>query len=797
MINKHIFSLVENPNDLPSSNENMADMFYREVIPTRNIQDIGTAGTYSSKFAGSAISLRWMLDNRTWWIPSRSYLSLQLEITKPDGTKIQEQDQIAPNMGIAPSLFNRLHFKMNDVSVAHISEYISQCDAMGKRVYQTSHWMGKNIGQDVGFWSPHFKRRQADLTKTDVVADEIIVEEYDGFIKLTREELGFGQSEEKQSSYVNFLIDNTTNTFSYTSVGGAFLPNANEVFKNGDLMFFKPQNNVRYFVYMLGIRTGGNNNGGYVRGITGAAFVLGQDTSISGPGWKMFVLRHKCDICSSTSVSTYLVNDLSNVTRAITAADSTIEFGGLGLTSITCLCPGDFAFTQPVNGGAGSLRNGGIITNQIQATELVLGLSQGVWEAGDQVAVANNTEVVKTGYCVASLKDWSNVNVACTLEALTNIVTVTFLNQTFSKIWDVLQPGDYIGINYLAAGETIWGFVQDIIDATHFHLCISRSWVANLGDGTQDNGFLFAIYRYVPCCKAVYVDKAKNANKFDINWKPSCLSIFNYPGAIPGGCKFEFEIQGNNQFYTGLAIETPPGIVKVPRNTASTVGFDYQLLVKSVKFYVCTVTGPAIGDDQYSYYLNLNEIRAHTRTLNTTSTTQTAIDVTPSSYALALAFQDKRAEVSARTDYSISKFHVGLKDELYLKRYSIRFAGLSLPQPDADIQYNPNNLDEFWGKVYIRNQFYLNQYYKTTGGENFNDWKERGLFLYHPFIRSAGNKEGRVYVITQFENETQLRPGFSTTSTENMNLFLFEFYRSFAYIRMSKGNVFEVRTAIQ
>ena len=138
-MDQSIFNLIENPNDLPSSNENMSDLYYREVLPTRDVTDLATANTYNSKFGGTNISIRWSLDNQTWWIPSKSYIKLDIELTKAGASgdsseSLKSVDQIAPNMGLAASVFNRMQVKMNDTTISQISQFIPQCDAISKRV---------------------------------------------------------------------------------------------------------------------------------------------------------------------------------------------------------------------------------------------------------------------------------------------------------------------------------------------------------------------------------------------------------------------------------------------------------------------------------------------------------------------------------------------------------------------------------------------------------------------------------------------------------------------------------------
>lgn len=811
MLSKNIFTLVENPNDLPSSNENMADMYYREIIPTRNITDIGTSTTYSSQFGGNPIQLRWMLDNRTWWLPSRSYLRIELELTKPDGTNLVKEDEIAPNMGIGPSLFNQIHFKMNDVSVCHINQFIGQCDALAKRVYQTSEWLDRNVGNDTGFWNPHFSKRQQDLIVKGNAAEEVIVTEKSNFIVLTRDQLGLGQTQSGQANWIKIVVANT-GILTISSIGSAFLPKLKDIFEPGDLLSIHQDVlesagvQGKWYTYMvLDIISDTTMQLGAISGTTIPKTI---DTEANGgSGYQLQVWRHR-GLCKSvkyvlsdnaeSQVSSFVTTKANAVQVTLTVNTHTVTFTEVGNTEYIGGGLGDFYFSW-INGNASY--NGGMITDFQTALIIHVGFPLAGWQAGRAAAVSDIYSV-NTGWKTVNLNDGLGYDAGVNLVRIYNgyIMEIVKANPTEISAYERFLPGDFIYMKS-QAGAFFGAFIHHVISDSDVLTELYLSASEPMPDMAQNqNNNILQLYRYCPESKLLNVgNKSKLASKFDLNWKPSCLSIFNYPGAIPGGCKFELEVQGNNQFYQGFAIETPPGINKVARNASAIGSADYQLLVKSLKFYVCTVTGPVVGEDQYSYYLNLNEIRAHTRVLNTTSLTQTAIDVTPSSYALALAFQDKRSETAEDTSYSVTKFHVGLKDELYLSRYSIRFAGLSLPQPDAQLAFKKEgqSIQNYLNNHYMRNQLYLNQYYKTTGGESYADWVERGVFFYHPFIRSAGNKEGRAYVITQFDEQTNGKEGFNPSSLDQMSLFLFEFYRSFAYIRISKGNVYEVRTAIQ
>jgi len=810
---KDIFNLIENPNDLPSSNQGMAEMFYREILPTRNVSDSATLTAYNSQFGGTNISIRWNLDNRTWWIPARSYLKLDVEITKPDGSSLTLADQIAPNMGLAPSLFNRISFKMNDTTVSQISQYIPQCDAISKRIYNSENWMGKAEGDSTEFWNAYQAKRLHDITSNGYVCDYVqALENENGavldYLVTGKEELGLGPIQAANAPALTITGATHVLTLHANAYAGVLASFA-DIFRQGDIL-------------LLQLRTGAPANEAFQRLVfvndiidaTNLHFISLSGIALGNAGTNNDGLANITRFRHIDPLTVIQKNGFANEfasTREVVAATGLVNFDS-GYND-NLLLQNDIV-VAPIAADANA-RMGYLVANKLNAFQFYGG------ETNPAIAIAAanvDMQLIKfsDSYIFTSAEDlgysWAPAQNNSHSYTVTAAGVLTQFQNGAANVPPAFNDLDALGNPTFRQGDFI---VTRLANTAYRYYWVNQVTGANtmivLGsnvlpaEGANNNGLNYIVGRLRYQNKdilgnlSVPYNQAKRKNKFDICWKPSCLSIFNYPGALPGGTKFELELQALAQEYVGLAVETPYGVKKSGRVSASIVGKDYQVLIKNLKLYICQVQGPVVGNDEYSYYINMNECRAHTRKLLSKSLVQTSLDVTPSSYALALAFQDNRAINREDSDISVTKFHVAGdnsdREELALSRYSIRFSGLSVPQPDAELK--EGELQEFLCNQYIRNQMYTNQYFKQSGGESMQDWKERGIYFYHPFVRSAGNREVRAYVQTQFNDSDDTQDQLSETGLNNMQLFLFEFYRAFALVKMRNGFVYNIQTATQ
>lgn len=836
-MNQNIFDLIENPKDLPSSNENMAEMYYREILPLRNIKDVATATALNVQLAGNNVSFRWNFDNRTWWLPSRSYFRIKYKLTLPgdpdsDLTELSYTDGIAPNMNMASCFWNNITFKMNDIQVSKISQFIPQIETMQKRIYNSRETLNKNTLSDSNYGNPYQEHRLRQFVADGKISEHYyspVTELQQNYNVFTRQDFDLG-------------TNNILGTYDYNKAADNFLtfPNigANPVytgyrkyFKVGDLILIKggvvvanAYSNLTLAYFVFKVNDGGLSLASMRQQANGG--VLTSDNR----EWSLEVLRPNCPMRVVTIEGAYTGNQFQNFTLA-NKATSNIDNGCLLSVKVGTLFALGGINNQVVYCIAGGYQGGanswGLHMNGVyQPIQVGPGLV--LWS--EEFPQWNWNPIIDYGfgftnigqvrdnnfsYILTNPNAQGTYNTIMTFVALNNN-NIGFVSKTFKK-WDIIcytrsstelnQNNDVCFFHTAVVLNPNYGPNDDSIEICTSNLPILINDYPNYVNlGVNSKNTVIGFFRI--CGETVLrpdqdvswkVNIARQKPVQDIIWKPSCLSIFNYPGALPGGCTFEIEMNATKSKYAALAVETYGTVQKRVRDSGEVNNKDYQLIIEDIKLYICQLQGPIVGDSEYAYYINMNECRAHTQQLIGADLTQTSIDVMPSSYALALAFQDRRADDAIATNISISKLRLYQGKEQALSRYSLRFAGLSVPQPEADIERGLKV--DYLMNSYISNQMFTNAFFKPGGGESYADWIERGLYFYHPFIRTANNKEGRVYIQTEFnklgDNEDPSEFGLTNTDINNTNIVLFEFYRSFALIKMKNGYVYDVRTANQ
>lgn len=152
-----IFDLKTSVDELKMSNGGMADMKYQQVTSTR--------GPLSGdQFPASQIQMDWEMGPDRWWIPSRSYMRIRCKLTQQDGvTPLTMADNIAPNMGLAANLFQKLEFKINNNVVATIAENVPLIDALYNRQNKSKSWLD-GTGASFNWWTTDQLTRQSQVS---------------------------------------------------------------------------------------------------------------------------------------------------------------------------------------------------------------------------------------------------------------------------------------------------------------------------------------------------------------------------------------------------------------------------------------------------------------------------------------------------------------------------------------------------------------------------------------------------------------------------------------------------------
>jgi len=277
---------------------------------------------------------------------------------------------------------------------------------------------------------------------------------------------------------------------------------------------------------------------------------------------------------------------------------------------------------------------------------------------------------------------------------------------------------------------------------------------------------------------------SRQVGSFETIWQPP-LSIFKVDQALPCG---DYELVLNPQTYQSFqkrAIESVLGAASI--DSAPTVGgLASQIKVKIVDMYLyCAfVDGPRVDD--ITYLLDLQQTRCQADVINNSSFGQKNFDVSPSTRALTLAYQDSR--IGENTALSPAKFKSyenvatpTTAQELKLTRMYINYAGQNLPAPDADPQFVAG-LD-YTTQRYTATQLYSGAYYDTGGCETLQEFHERGPYYHFSIPRDATDNSTRVTCHQGFQ---------PTTDVTNMRVLLFDHSSQVCRVTIRDGRVTSV-----
>lgn len=277
---------------------------------------------------------------------------------------------------------------------------------------------------------------------------------------------------------------------------------------------------------------------------------------------------------------------------------------------------------------------------------------------------------------------------------------------------------------------------------------------------------------------------SRQVGSFETIWQPP-LSIFKVDQALPCG---DYELVLNPQTYQSFqkrAIESVLGAASI--DSAPTVGgLASQIKVKIVDMYLyCAfVDGPRVDD--ITYLLDLQQTRCQADVINNSSFGQKNFDVSPSTRALTLAYQDSR--IGENTALSPAKFKSyenvatpSTSQELKLNRMYLNYAGQNLPAPDADPQFVAG-LD-YTTQRYTATQLYSGAYYDTGGCETLQEFHERGPYYHFNIPRDATDNSTRVTCHQGFQ---------AGTDVTNMRVLLFDHSSQVCRVTIRDGRVTSV-----
>lgn len=288
---------------------------------------------------------------------------------------------------------------------------------------------------------------------------------------------------------------------------------------------------------------------------------------------------------------------------------------------------------------------------------------------------------------------------------------------------------------------------------------------------------------------------ARRAGQFELTWTPCALSLFKVGHALPSG---RYELVLNPQTQTSFQKRAIQSLLANKTPTLPGNNQDYRFRVVDFYLYCATVEGPRADD--ITYLLDLEQTRCQSEKIDNVSFQQKNFDVSPSTYALTVAYQDLRAGQDTRASPSIFKSYnaaldnvsteVGnVSEELKLNRLFINYAGQNLPAPDADPNFvaqdgTINGGIDYTVQRYTESQIYSGAMFDTGGAESLSDWHDRGSYYYFSWPRDGTDRSTRVNVHQQFQQ---------TADVANLRCLLFDHSKQVARVRVQDGRVVDVQ----
>jgi hypothetical protein len=279
------------------------------------------------------------------------------------------------------------------------------------------------------------------------------------------------------------------------------------------------------------------------------------------------------------------------------------------------------------------------------------------------------------------------------------------------------------------------------------------------------------------------VQADRRISNIELCYQPHPLSLFKCERALPLG---QWEIQmtpSQDSVWKKRIIESLIG------DKAS--GVDYKVEVQQIYFYAALVETSRISN--LTYLIDLENTRCMTDKVNGTGLSQETFNVSPTTYALTVAYQDQR--VGNQTNISQPKLKsyaavvppfnsdIPLADQAtQLTRYYMQYGGQKYPQIDWDSAFTGNT--DHLTQLYMNTQLQCGGYMDSGGAEKFSEWIDRGAYYHFLTPRDGTSVDTRVVVNQQFDNAADVA---------NMQCLLFDHSRAAIQVTIKDGRVQNVQ----
>ena len=279
-------------------------------------------------------------------------------------------------------------------------------------------------------------------------------------------------------------------------------------------------------------------------------------------------------------------------------------------------------------------------------------------------------------------------------------------------------------------------------------------------------------------------DTSRKLANFELTWTPP-LSIFKVGHALPVG---DYELvltPQTSSVYQKYAIESlvADRVPNLANIGAPSAGSEYIFNIVDMYLNVNEVSGPRVPQDM-TYLIDLESTRCQSNGVDSTSFSQKSFDVSPSTYALTVAYQDARVGTNTLTSSTKFKSYnaaITADEETKLNRFFINYSGTSLPSPDADPSFVSGT--DYTIERYTQSQLYSGSYFDNGGSESIQEFHDRGSYYYFAWARDGSDRSTRVNVHQQFNG----------ADITNMRLLLFDHSRQVARIVIQNGQIVDTQ----
>jgi len=290
------------------------------------------------------------------------------------------------------------------------------------------------------------------------------------------------------------------------------------------------------------------------------------------------------------------------------------------------------------------------------------------------------------------------------------------------------------------------------------------------------------------------INVARQVTYFEVTWTPN-MSIFKVDRAIPAG-RWEVILNPQTSSVYQLAVAESIDNAKVAGDLAD----QFKMNVENMYLYIATVQGKRV--DSMTYYLDLEQYTCQAESNISPAFGQKQFDVSPSTKALCLAFQDARAGTNTLYSPTVFKSYAANTGTLdvgtTLNRLFINYSGVSKPTIDADPRYyaayastaGAGGRDNMTQR-YIESLINSGSYHDTGGSETIEDWRQRGPYYLFNFSKDQGDRSTRCSVHTGFAKSED--PSAPNLDLSNMRMLLFSISSQIAKVVIENGDVTSVQ----